>query len=84
MGIKTEIQYFICSIKHCYEHIAINLMVYNIKYLSGELKIREHQYIKWVSPKDLEKHDFSDADTLVVERWQKPPLFIYSLILPRS
>ena len=49
-GIQTEVGEFICSNKHHYDHISIELMAYRVKYISGEFTLTDHDTIEWVNP----------------------------------
>ncbi len=67
LGVVTAIGEFICSTKHEYSHIAIELLVYRAHYLSGEFKANDHAEIKWVAPAELKHYDFPEADAPIVE-----------------
>lgn len=66
--IEAEIGNFFCSSKFKYNFIPIELLVYKARYVSGELKLREHDDIKWVNPWELSGYDFMDADKPVVRK----------------
>ncbi len=68
LGIETVIGDFICSSKFDYSHISIELLAYRVSYRSGNFKPEEHEEIKWVSPEDLEKYSFPEADIPIVKR----------------
>jgi 8-oxo-dGTP pyrophosphatase MutT (NUDIX family) len=46
---------------------AITLYAYRVQYTSGEIKLNDHEEIKWVSPEDLLKYDFPDPDLLIAK-----------------
>jgi len=45
----------------------INLMAYNAEYVSGEIKLTDHEDYRWVLPCELDKYDFLEADWKFVE-----------------
>lgn len=67
-GIETEVGDFFCSSLFKYGFIWIELLVYKVKYISGEFCVNEHDDAKWVNPDELNGYDFMDADKLVVRR----------------
>lgn len=66
--IETEIGDFFWSGKFKYNFIPIELLVYKARYISGELKLSEHDDMKWVSRGELNGYDFLDADKPVVRK----------------
>ena len=66
--IETEIGDFFCSSKFRYSFVPIELLVYKATYISGELKLSEHDDMKWVSREELSGYDFMDADKPVVRK----------------
>jgi 8-oxo-dGTP diphosphatase len=67
LGVVTEIGEFLCSSKHEYSHIAIELLVYRAYHVSGQFEAHDHTEIRWVVPKDLGNYDFPEADIPIVE-----------------
>ncbi|OGX00607.1 MAG: hypothetical protein A3I73_04685 [Omnitrophica bacterium RIFCSPLOWO2_02_FULL_45_16] len=66
--IETEVGDFFCSSKFKYGFIPIELLVYKVKYISGDFKVNEHDDAKWVNPYELNGYDFMAADKPVVRR----------------
>lgn len=67
-GIETEVGDFFCSSLFQYSFIWIELLVYKVKYISGDFKVNEHDDAKWVNLDELNGYDFMDADKPVVRR----------------
>lgn len=67
-GIETEVGDFFCSSLFQYSFIWIELLVYKVKYISGDFCVNEHDDAKWVNPDELNNYDFMDADKPVVRR----------------
>ena len=66
--IETEVGDFFCSSKFKYGFIPIELLVYKVKYISGDFKVNEHDDAKWVNLHELNGYDFMAADKPVVRR----------------
>lgn len=43
------------------------LIFYLAKYVSGKLKLNDHEDIKWVKPSEMKKHKFVKADRIIVK-----------------
>lgn len=67
-GIETEVGDFFCSSLFQYSFVWIELLVYKVKYISGDFKVNEHDDAKWINPGELNNYDFMDADKPVVRR----------------
>lgn len=70
-GIESDIEKFIIASQFRYCLVPIELLAYRVKYISGELKVNEHEEIRWVLPSELKLYDFMPADRPVVEILQK-------------
>lgn len=46
----------------------IELMAYRVLYLSGELKLCDHEEAKWVLPQELSKYEFTLPDMPIVKK----------------
>ncbi len=66
-GIQAEVGEFICSNKHHYDHISIELMAFRVKYISGEFTLTDHDTIEWVAPEELLNYDLAEADIPIAE-----------------
>ena len=62
MNISTKVKTFIGTNNHQYDSFIINLHAYFTEYISGEMKLTDHDLVEWVRFEDLGKYDFADAD----------------------
>ena len=62
LGIEAEVGDLLYTTQHVYNHIAVELFFYNVKYLDGEIKLKEYRQIRWVGKEDLNKYDFLEAN----------------------
>ncbi len=68
LGIEIETLEELPSFEHRYsETFAIELFPFRCKAFSGEIKLAEHQQIKWLFPADLHTLDWVEADVGVVK-----------------
>ena len=65
--IECEIGKFIIASQFRYCLVPIELLAYRVKHICGELKINEHDQIRWVSPSELVSYDFMPADKPIVK-----------------
>ncbi len=67
-GVETEIKEFICSNRHEYDHITIELLAYAASHISGEFELNSHDEIQWIEPDKLASYDFAEADKPIIEK----------------
>ncbi|NLX90868.1 MAG: 8-oxo-dGTP diphosphatase MutT [Firmicutes bacterium] len=68
LGIVVSVGDFFARSVYCYEHGAIELLVYFADWISGDMRLSEHDEVKWAAVADLGLFDFSPADIPVVEK----------------
>ena len=69
-GIQTRVKDFFASSIFAYQHIKIELLAYDVEYLSGQFQLHDHQEIRWVPPAELDMYDFSEADIPIASKLQ--------------
>ena len=67
LGIKVNVEEFICSSKYAYENISIELCIYKVSFVSGEFSINSHEEIRWISPGKLSEYDLPEANIPVTK-----------------
>ena len=67
-GIETIIKDFIVKTRHKYPKVEIELLAYNVQYISGEFKLIDHEKIDWVNKEKLTNYDFAEADLGIIEK----------------
>jgi 8-oxo-dGTP diphosphatase len=67
-GIQTQVKNFFASSIFEYKHIKIELLAYDVIYLSGQFQLNDHQEIRWVAPEELDRYDFSEADIPIARK----------------
>lgn len=61
-GIQTKTIKYLGRNEHQYEEVLVNLIAYESKLLSGELRLTDHDEIAWVRVNELIKYDLAPAD----------------------
>ena len=51
-----------------YRHISIELLAYQTFWTSGDLVLKDHAAIAWVTAAELDRYDFEPVDIPFVER----------------
>lgn len=55
-------------VKHEYPDIAVNLILLNASITGGELKLSEHNDIRWTTPSEIPDFNFCPADETLLEK----------------
>ena len=69
LSIDIEVEELIDSNYNEYKEFNVNLKVYKCKCTSGVISDTEHQSLKWVDAKELDKLDWADADRPIVDAY---------------
>jgi len=48
--------------------VDLELLVYEVAYVSGNFKLLEHEAIEWVLPEEIESYDLVDSDRVVIRK----------------
>jgi 8-oxo-dGTP diphosphatase len=71
LGIEAKIGKFICSVPYFSSFLSIELLVYEVAYVSGEFRLHDHDEVRWVLPGELDKFKFTEPDIPVVNKIKK-------------
>jgi len=71
LDIEVEIISYIASNSFFCGETHIELVAYRVKYLSGEIKLVDHEEAKWVLPEELCEYKFTLPDLPIVEKVSK-------------
>lgn len=71
LEIKTRTEDFICSSKFSTGKNSFELLAYKSTYISGKIKLHDHEEIKWIFPEELKNYEFTDPDIVVVNKLLK-------------
>ena len=66
MDIDIQVERYISEKIFNYPDKSINLIALECKKISGEIKLIEHEDIKWVEKNDLKKFEFAPADEFII------------------
>lgn len=68
LNIRIEIVNKLESNTHKYKNITINLIPYIINYVEGDIKLLEHNTIKWLHINELKLLEWAPADLAILEQ----------------
>ncbi len=68
LGVKVSVHELICSSKHRYEHVSVELLAYRAIIISGEISSQEYKEIQWVSLSDLHSYSFPAANRVIIDK----------------
>lgn len=61
-NIDIQIEKKIASINHAYSHFSITLTAFRARYLSGKLRAKEAQALRWIFPEEIKNYAFPTAN----------------------
>lgn len=56
------------EVDHEYPDISVHLTLFNCEIVSGEVKMLEHNDIKWITPEEIPLYEFCPADKDILEK----------------
>ena len=68
LDVQAHVGEFLCCVHYEGDGVSLELMVYRVDHFEGTPALREHQEIRWVSPRELRLYELADSDRSVVER----------------
>lgn len=71
LDITVEVNKYVGEKTFEYPDKSINLIVFECKIISGEVKLEEHEDSKWVRIEELKNFKFSPADEFIVDILEK-------------
>ncbi len=66
LGVQTELESYLCLVKHAYSHFKIKLQAYRCNIVSGKPKPLSAVDVKWVTFSDLKNYAFPKATLKVL------------------
>lgn len=72
LGIQvTEIGEYLCTSTFYHKNILFDMCVFKVVSFHGQIVLREHSAIAWVSPAELSQYSFPEPDLPIIELLQK-------------
>lgn len=59
---------------HEYPDMTVELTVFNAEIISGEIKLLEHNAVKWITPEEIPQYEFCPADKDILAELMKKGL----------
>lgn len=68
LDIEVEPENIFIEVTHAYPDVTVHLFVFNCRILRGELKILEHNAVKWITPNESDGYAFCPADKVILDK----------------
>ena len=68
LEIDVKIGEFFYQVEHDYPDFHLSMAVFECKLISKEMKMNVHKGLKWLSPKDIMKLDWAEADIPIAKK----------------
>lgn len=75
-GIDVSVGEFLGESVYHYDHISIRLLAYRTFWNTGEIKLKAHQSIRWVTINQIDQFDFLPADIPFVQKIRRGEIAI--------
>lgn len=68
IGATVSVGDVFMEVDHEYPDIFIHLTLFNCKIASGEIKMLEHNDIRWITPEEIPQYEFCPADKDILKK----------------
>ena len=68
IGVAVSVGDIFFEVDHEYPDIFIHLTLFNCSIASGEIRMLEHNDIKWITPDEIPQYEFCPADKDILEK----------------
>ncbi|MBE6774004.1 MAG: (deoxy)nucleoside triphosphate pyrophosphohydrolase [Ruminococcaceae bacterium] len=68
IGVAVSVGDIFFEVDHEYPDIFIHLTLFNCSIASGEIRMLEHNDIKWITPEEIPQYEFCPADKDILEK----------------
>ena len=68
LGLETRTGELLCSVTYRGRGLAIELLAYRVLSFEGEIRLTDHDAVRWVEPSALDESAFTEPDRPVVRR----------------
>ena len=71
LDVEIEVGDFVTTVEYDYPEFHLTMHTYISKIVEGEIDLKEHMDMKWLSLDEIEKVDWLEADIDIVEKLKK-------------
>lgn len=71
LNITVFVDDIFMEVDHRYPDIFVHLTLFNARIESGEIKMLEHNDIRWITPSEISDYKFCPADKEILEKIMK-------------
>lgn len=66
LGVEARVGEFLCSVPFTGSLASFELIVYRAELLGGDLRLTDHDEVRWLAPEEMDESSFSKPDRPVV------------------
>lgn len=68
MGMAVQVVDFFGSHQHLYEHLCIELIAFNCRFINANFELTDHDQVAFIAPAQLSEYAISEADQFIVQQ----------------
>jgi 8-oxo-dGTP diphosphatase len=66
LNLEVRVEQHVCTIHHSYPDFDIDLVAFWCSIVGGEVRLAEHEQIRWITLAEASQYDFVEADLKVI------------------
>jgi 8-oxo-dGTP diphosphatase len=66
LNLEIRVDQYCCTIHHRYPDFDIELITFWCSIMAGELRLAEHEQVRWITLPEASQYDFVEADLKVI------------------
>ena len=71
LNIEVKVDSYLCSSFFNHKGKEMELLAYRASYVAGELKMFDHDDIRWVNPSEFNNYEFIEPDKVIIRKLVK-------------
>jgi 8-oxo-dGTP diphosphatase len=66
LNLEIRVDQYCCTVRHRYPDFDIELITFWCSIMAGELRLAEHEQVRWITLAEMGQYDFVEADLKVI------------------
>ena len=66
LNLEIQVEKHFCTTHHQYSDLNIELIAFWCSIVGGQMKLAEHEQVRWVTVQEMSKYNFVEADLNVI------------------
>jgi 8-oxo-dGTP diphosphatase len=72
LNLEIRVDRHCCTVRHRYPDFDIELITFWCSIMAGELRLAEHEQVRWITLAEASQYDFVEADIKVINALTPP------------